>query len=97
MVAKGYIRGYEIKFDPDKRAWIFVDTGAKIKQDGKEYRPCKKCGQPPTKEEHDFCIKNLPGVINACCGHGVEDGYIQFENGIIIRGKFKIEKSLYIK
>ena len=30
--------------------------------------------------------------MNACCGHGKHDDYIQFDNGIRISGKFKIER-----
>jgi len=45
----------------------------------------------PDENKHDPCIKNLPGVMNACCGHGVEDGYIQFEDGRVIHGKFNVE------
>ncbi|MFW6242880.1 MAG: hypothetical protein ACOC2W_01865 [bacterium] len=40
----------------------------------------------------DACFPNLPGVSNACCGHGKRKGYIQFENGVIVRGYFTIEK-----
>jgi hypothetical protein len=48
--------------------------------------------RPPSG--HDPCIENLPGVLYACCGHGVEPGYISFENGVIIRGVFtEIERS----
>ena len=52
---------------------------------------CPMCKRPVTKKDHDPCIANLPGVKNACCGHGGE-GYIQFENGITIRGNFKVKK-----
>ena len=30
--------------------------------------------------------------MNACCGHGNREGYIQFDNGITIRGYFRVEK-----
>jgi hypothetical protein len=33
-------------------------------------RPCSGCGQLPTAAGHDACIADLPGVRNACCGHG---------------------------
>lgn len=29
---------------------------------------CPHCGQ--ARMGHDPCISNLPGVVNACCGHG---------------------------
>lgn len=44
-------------------------------------RPCPKCQEFPNEKGHDPCIANLPGVKNACCGHGVEPGYIAFDNG----------------
>jgi hypothetical protein len=54
-------------------------------------RPCAACGMERPANGHDPCIANLPGVKFACCGHGVRDGYVYFENGIIIRGIFRIE------
>jgi hypothetical protein len=39
-------------------------------------RPCAVCHRLRTPEGHDPCIANLPGVIQACCGHGVSRGYI---------------------
>jgi hypothetical protein len=50
---------------------------------------CPKCGEKRTKDGQDPCIANLPGVINACCGHGVKEGYVMFDNGIVIRGIFE--------
>jgi hypothetical protein len=29
----------------------------------------------------DPCLGKLPGVVSACCGHGLLQGYIVFENG----------------
>ncbi len=52
----------------------------------KRMKPCVKCGKLPTKEGHDACLGTLPGVIDACCGHGVKEAYIIFENGVTIRG-----------
>lgn len=49
---------------------------------------CTKCNKSATKDGHDPCIANLHGVINACCGHGHDQGYVMFENGITIRGVF---------
>lgn len=52
--------------------------------------PCVRCGEMPTKEGYDACLGSLPGVFAACCGHGVEEGYILFENGVKITGNFEI-------
>lgn len=54
---------------------------------------CKKCGLPPNEYGQDQCIANLGNVMNACCGHGAQKGYIQFDNGITIRGYFDIENN----
>lgn len=43
-------------------------------------RPCPKCGKLPTPEGYDACLGHIPGAIAACCGHGIEDGIIVWEN-----------------
>ena len=53
---------------------------------------CKKCGETETSEGHDPCLGTLPGVKAACCGHGVDEGYILFTNGTKIVGHYKIEE-----
>jgi len=32
---------------------------------------CQLCRQGRTPEGHDPCIANTPGVLFACCGHGI--------------------------
>lgn len=55
-------------------------------------RPCKTCGAVKRDANgHDPCISELPGVIHACCGHGEEQGYVVFENGITLRGQFEFK------
>jgi hypothetical protein len=46
---------------------------------------CYACGERQTPEGHDPCLGTLPGVKFACCGHGVRDGYIVFDNDVTIR------------
>lgn len=67
----------------------YIDTNNKIEEEFG--RPCRKCGRYsyPGKEENGFwiedydsCLGQLPNVKHACCGHGISDGYILFENGI---------------
>jgi len=49
---------------------------------------CNECGELPTLEGHDFCLGELPGLMNACCGHGdKESAYVQFLDTSCIRGK----------
>lgn len=53
--------------------------------------PCVTCGRCPTEEGHDACIANLPGVLFACCGHGVLEPksrhshcYLAFDDGLVL-------------
>lgn len=50
--------------------------------------PCKNCGhQKEIRMDVDGCLGYLPGVLDACCGHGNnKESYIQFQNGVLIRG-----------
>lgn len=45
---------------------------------------CKLCKQERTQDGDDPCIANLPGVVYACCGHGVWRGYIKFSDGRVL-------------
>jgi hypothetical protein len=45
--------------------------------------------------EADKCLGTLPGVKNACCGHGVKElAYICFNNGLIIEGFTVTQKAI---
>lgn len=45
------------------------------------FTDCKHCDFAPNKDGHDACLGELPGVMNACCGHGDEcDAYVQFDH-----------------
>ena len=51
-------------------------------------RPCGICKKVSTKEGHDACLGTLPGVVNACCGHGIKrDAYVQFLDYSVIDGE----------
>lgn len=64
--------------------WFYLD-GTAVKEDA--MRTCGYCKLPNREDEHDACLGKLPGVVNACCGHGdTHSSYIQFENNKIIRG-----------
>lgn len=86
-IVTGQDKGYPITYNEEKKQWIYLDTKEPIEGNP---RVCKRCGKSPTPEGHDSCLGTLPGVLNACCGHGYEDGYIMFENKVLIRGNFKV-------
>ena len=82
---KSNFRGYEIHEINGKL--VFCDTGKSTVETWKA-RPCGHCGKNNTPEGHDGCLETLPGVINACCGHGeTAASYLQFPDGSIIRGR----------
>lgn len=79
------LRGHPIYYDGE--TWRFTDTGEPTVETWLE-RPCGHCGLPDTPEGHDGCLGTLPGVLNACCGHGdVDAAYVQVENGPTRRGR----------
>lgn len=50
--------------------------------------PCGVCGRRPSAPGGaDACLDWLPGVVDACCGHGDrERSYIRFANGVEVWG-----------
>src|SRR5262245_22137717 len=66
------------------------DLGRYVSQDegraGWITERCERCGRPPTRKEHDPCLANLPGVVNACCGHGLTFAYATLSNGFCLTG-----------
>ncbi len=75
------------KIEHDEGAWMFSDTKEPTVETWED-RLCGNCRLHKTSEGHDACLGTLPGVMNACCGHGDEfDRYIQFPTGKILRGK----------
>ena len=72
--------------------WVYEDDGTEAPPNGK-VRPCVKCGAlfPMGENDVDPCLGRLPGVKNACCGHGIQSqSYITFTSGVLLRG-FTVE------
>lgn len=92
MCQSSSYRGHRIWFDGSQGAWRYESDGALVKENW-EKTPCGKCGKHFTEKGHDPCIANLPGVMNACCGHGnAGEAYIQFSDGQIIRGDYALQR-----
>jgi hypothetical protein len=93
VTTRSFFRGHPVIKSADG-AWIYEDSGEPAGFDG-TIRPCKKCGlifDGSDAGHPDPCLGNLPGVDNACCGHGVRsEAYIRFANGVVIRG-FEIDR-----
>jgi len=90
-MVSSFHRGHKTITGKDLR-WRYADTERLVPINPSKERPCKLCGKKPTRGGDDWCLGHLPGVLFACCGHGVEEGYILFENGIRISGKFTVER-----
>ena len=81
MSAKSFLRGHEIEWDEGQDAFVYFDTREPTIGTHKN-RPCGHCGRHATPEGHDACLGTLPGIMNACCGHGqTQDAYVQFWDG----------------
>lgn len=66
--------------------WFFSASGKPVKGHWRT-EPCGHCGKVNTPEGHDGCLGTLPGVMNACCGHGVvAEAYVQFVDGSVVSG-----------
>jgi len=78
-------KGYKIEFNDDGD-YVYSDSKKLISND--VWRACGHCGLEPTKEDHDGCLGELPGLMNACCGHGLtSSAYIQYPSGQCVRGR----------
>lgn len=64
---KSFSRGHEIYYKDG--GWYYSDTDEKFEDN----RPCKRCGNHPTKEGYDYCLGKIEEATSACCGHGVEE------------------------
>ena len=86
-MVKSHFRGHPIIRINNN--WVYEDTYT-LSGFGSEVRLCKKCNKTfegSNTGDADPCLSELPGVDNACCGHGVpERAYIRFTNGVIIEG-----------
>lgn len=72
-----YLRGHSINFIDGE--WVYADT---LEPTVSNPRPCGRCGKDRTPEGYDACLGHIPGIINACCGHGDDkEVYFILEGG----------------
>ena len=93
MVSTAHIRGHKVYYNKEKQEWLYSDDDTSTSVE----RPCKRCGHMPLENGEDWCLGHIPKVKNACCGHGVEEGYIQLENGKSFREEFEISERIITK
>lgn len=86
MMEHHWYRGHEIVKASATAPGRYTDNGRLVPEDLN--RDCGYCGKPQTPEGHDGCLSTLPGLMNACCGHGVEaEAYVQYLNGESVSGR----------
>lgn len=86
------LRGWPIYKGTDGE-FYFSDTGEPTASTWFN-RPCGHCGLWGNSNDGlpDPCLGVLPGVTNACCGHGDPSmAYICFKGGVVVRG-FHVER-----
>lgn len=90
VVSRGYLtvpdhlRGHPIYRDAAAE-WRYRDDDTPT---AGHRRACGYCALPDTPEGHDGCLGTLPGVVNACCGHGNEsEAYVQYPDGSRLGGR----------
>ncbi len=80
VTKRSHHRGHPIYLDEASQLWRYEDGDAAVRDCWKT-KDCGRCEKPFTEAGHDPCIANLPGVRNACCGHGVDaDAYVEFDD-----------------
>lgn len=81
MTVTANILGHPIEYSYVQKRYVFVDNKELVEGSN---RSCAKCGCYPTSEGHDACLGKLPGVKNACCGHGYKEyGYVMWKDNVI--------------
>ena len=81
MVAKTFIRGHKAFYDEKSGKWKFYEQSKNT-----ENEVCPRCCQPHIQTDCDYCMKPLRDcnyITSACCGHGVQNGYIVLQDGRI--------------
>lgn len=74
-----------MSFDEETQAWRYDSDGANVADEPD--RMCGRCNSPNREDDHDACLGELPGVMNACCGHGeTAEAYVQYPDGSSVRG-----------
>jgi len=69
--------------------WVYDADGVPVASDPE--RACGACGLDNTPDGHDGCLGQLPGVMNACCGHGrSSDAYVQLPDRTVVSGEESI-------
>jgi hypothetical protein len=82
----GTSMGHDI-YTFDFKKW-FYDDGV-LTQKVRNTKKCKKCDCIRIDGKYDNCLGKIEGATSACCGHGIDDGYVTFNNYNITANEYK--------
>ncbi len=85
---RNHRRGHPLVLFADRR-WRWAESGrfmSRLAHPAGD-RDCAACGLPPTPEGYDACIGHVPGAVAACCGHGVVEPYVLWEDRTGLSGE----------
>jgi hypothetical protein len=72
-----HIRGHKlVHFYMIEECSRYLDSGIEYNCADIPSLICPKCKKKQTKEGHDNCLGTIKNVKQACCGHGIEKGYV---------------------
>lgn len=92
-MAIAYLMGNKVYTNDRGETWYYADTNQRVSKN--DWLTCPACSKRARLNDPDPCLGVLPGVKNACCGHGVyKNAYISFKNGVVIRGHLDIVENL---
>lgn len=93
MPATSTVGGHLVAYDYEHEVWRYLDSGIAVP----DWFPrrCPKCGKMSTPEGYDACLGYIPGADSACCGHGIEPGYIKWEHKEVIALPLDLDRSGY--
>ncbi len=77
-------KGHEVYVKDD--TWYYSSDDKPVSENWKS-RGCGLCNKLDIidgHESYDACLGRLPGVMNACCGHGDSSAYIQLPGGKVL-------------
>jgi hypothetical protein len=85
---RAHRRGHPMVLYSDRR-WRWACDGRFVPRQSEPGgdRDCALCGLAPTPDGYDACIGRVVGAKAACCGHGVAEPYVMWEDGSIVRGE----------
>lgn len=75
---RGFRRGWPVVIYAGERSWRWESD---LRPMLYETPDCRHCGLSVQvgDDDYDPCLGHIDGAVGACCGHGVHEGWINFQ------------------